>query len=97
MSRSATVLPGSASACSFAAALPRATRTAVPGAIRIDVAAAAVVTGTARSVFGVAGGNAPRPTMNAPVDARRRAPQSGVKSEMPFVPGTLFRKFSARR
>ncbi len=90
-------MPEVASAWSFVAAFPRATSTAVPGWIRTAELAAADGTGTAMSVFGVAGGNDPRTAANAPGMRGVVVPQSSVKSEMPFVPGALFRYVSARR
>src|SRR5262245_9911048 len=65
--------------------------------MRTDVAGPAEATGTVRSAFGVAGGKDPRTTANAPAMRGVVEPQSVVNSEMPFVPGALLRKFSARR
>jgi hypothetical protein len=65
--------------------------------MRTDAACEVAVTGTAMSVFGVAGGNEPRTTAHAPAMRGVVAPQSEVKSEIPFVPGALLRKLSARR
>ena len=48
-------------------------------------------------MFGVASGNEPSTATNAPETRGVADPQSDVKSEIPFVPGALFRKFSARR
>src|SRR4029079_14818525 len=64
-SLSVTTDPGWASTWSFVAALPRATRTALRGWMRTEGPAPADATGTARSVLGVAGGNAPSTTANA--------------------------------
>ena len=76
--RSVSVVPGAASACSFVAALPRATSTAVPGWIRTEVPDAALRTGTTRSVFGVADGKAPSTAVNAPAMRGVDEPQSGT-------------------
>ncbi len=65
--------------------------------MRTELAGPADATGTERSVLGVVSGNDPRTTANAPATRGVEEPQSDVNSEMPFVPGTLFRKFSARR
>src|SRR4249919_4207305 len=65
--------------------------------MRADVLAEAEVTGTARSVLGVAGGNEPSTAANPPVMRGVVGPQSEVNSEIPFVPGALLRKLSARR
>ena len=56
------------------------------------------VTGTARSVFGVAAGKrAEHDRERARDRGVSPSPSPSVKSEIPFVPGALFRKLRARR
>ena len=97
ISRSVTVVPIGASAWSFVAAIPRATSTAVPGAIATGPFWLTLTTGAARSAFGVAAGNGESTSAIEPAICGVERPQSVVKREIPFFPGAWFRKLRVRR
>ncbi len=97
ISRTVTEVPAGASAESFWAAVPRATSTAVPGAIGTDAFWMTPETPAKWSTFGVAASNGERITETAPGMRGVDGPQSGVKIEMPFASGASLNALRALR
>ena len=95
-SRSVTLVPSGASAASRCAAEPRATSTAVPGAIGTDALCLESVTPAKRSAFVNAPSNGASVTASDPGTRGVAGPQSGVKMAMPFGSGASLKALRSR-
>src|SRR5262245_19753229 len=89
--RTVTTAPTGASARRLAAAVPRATRTALPGPKLTRALSIVRVTPAWMSTFGAAGGKGESTTEYVPASDGVVRPQSDEKSEIPFGPGGLLK------